>query len=208
VDVDRTAALFRSLTTAASRRHALSGLVGGMVGLFGAWTDEATARNCKKLKNRAKRKKCLARTRCLPSCAGKACGPDGCDGACGSCASGLSCVNGICCAPVNSATTCGGRCGTQIDACERAVNCGRCPTGDCVPNPCGLGGDCTATTSGSYVCTCPAGFAFNGVTCATHCGGAVDPCGQHGVCTATGASTYTCACVAGYVSNGVTCLPE
>ena len=33
---------------------------------------------------------------CTPSCAGKACGSDGCDGTCGTCSSGYSCVSNQC----------------------------------------------------------------------------------------------------------------
>ena len=91
MDADRLDALFQSLA-AGSRRRALTGLLSGTLGLFGTWVEESAARTCKKIRNKAKRKKCLARATCVPSCAGKACGSDGCGNACGSCASGLSCV--------------------------------------------------------------------------------------------------------------------
>jgi len=61
-------ALTRSLTSAGSRRGALAGLVSGTLGLVSTWADEATAKNCKKIKNKKKRKKCLAKARCVPSC--------------------------------------------------------------------------------------------------------------------------------------------
>ena len=148
MDADRFDALSRSFTATGSRRQALIGLLSGTLGLFGTWVEESAAKNCKKIRNKAKRKKCLARARCVPLRRQGV---------------WIGWLRGhvrllherpelrqwICCAPVNPAVSCGGRCGTQPDSCGRAVNCGRCPTGGCAGNPCGPGGTCNTTTSGS-----------------------------------------------------------
>ncbi len=47
---------------------------------------------------------CLAKN-CVPHCRDKVCGNDGCGGSCGTCASGLSCVDGTC-AVANQPGTC------------------------------------------------------------------------------------------------------
>lgn len=45
---------------------------------------------------------CFKNQCCLPSCAGKDCGDDGCGGSCGSCYTGLSCISGKCLVDVTS----------------------------------------------------------------------------------------------------------
>jgi hypothetical protein len=48
--------------------------------------QDAAAKNCKKIKDKKKRKKCLAQAAsggsatCTPACGGKQCGDDGCAG--------------------------------------------------------------------------------------------------------------------------------
>jgi len=63
---------------------------------------------------------------CLPDCAGKECGPDGCGGICGLCADGTACVDGQCpCEPVCDGFACGddgcggscGQCGGLSEKC-------------------------------------------------------------------------------------------
>jgi hypothetical protein len=90
--------LTRSLTTAGSRRRALTGLFIGTLALVGARAEETAARNCKKIKNKRKRKKCRAKgKRCAPRCAGKECGDDGCGGVCGvACTGDAVCQEGSC----------------------------------------------------------------------------------------------------------------
>ena len=71
---------------------------------------------------------------CAPSCAGKACGDDGCGGTCGTCAAGASCSSaGQCtggsCTPACSGKACGddgcgGTCGTC--AAIQGCNAGQC----------------------------------------------------------------------------------
>jgi hypothetical protein len=145
-------ALTRSLTTAGSRRRALTGLLGGTLELFGRWAEEAAAKNlkCKRIKNKKKRKKCLARARAIPTCtrncAGKVCGDDGCGGSCGSCTPPDTCQNGICaCVPNCAGKLCGD------DGC--GGSCGPCTGGSC--------------DEGSCICV---GQVFCGGACRAFCG--------------------------------------
>jgi hypothetical protein len=56
--------VIRSVATARSRRGVLSGLLAGTLGLFGwASTQVTAAKNCKKIKNKTKRKKCLKKAK-------------------------------------------------------------------------------------------------------------------------------------------------
>jgi len=120
IDGFRFDALSRSLTTAGSRRRALTGLVSGTLGLVGARAEQTAARTCKTIKKKAKRKKCLAKAKgCVPNCVDKLCGSDGCTGTCGkSCVAPETCQNGEClctrsCAPTNACGPdgCNGSCG-------------------------------------------------------------------------------------------------
>jgi hypothetical protein len=109
-----------------SRRTTLAGLLSGMFGLFGAWTDEATAKNCKKIKNKKKRKKCLKKKAkpCVPDCAGKVCGDDGCGGSCGTCTDLRTCQGGQCaCLAVECNGACVAACGAGQARDPRACSC-------------------------------------------------------------------------------------
>ena len=97
---------------------------------------------------------CIDPNACIPACAGKQCGSDGCGGTCGNCSKGDSCTSdGQCvsdtCTPVCDGKVCGsdgcgGLCGTcpqgmgcNAGACEAAQPCadgslpvdGKCPDG-------------------------------------------------------------------------------
>lgn len=71
---------------------------------------------------------------CTPSCGGKACGPDGCNGTCGDCSSGETCnFIGTCvaaCAPTCEGKVCGSDgCSGSCGACTPGQTCdasGRC----------------------------------------------------------------------------------
>ncbi|MGB0591558.1 MAG: hypothetical protein ACPGU1_17935, partial [Myxococcota bacterium] len=81
---------------------------------------------------------------CVPSCEGKTCGSDGCDGVCGALDGG--CEEGSACDPVTGQCECvpdcdGKSCGD--DGC--GGTCGDCPTESCVVHTCGEGGTCTPT---------------------------------------------------------------
>ncbi len=123
---------------------------------------------------------------CVPSCAGRACGGDGCGGSCGSCPTGTSCSGGTCvcvadCAGRECGTDgCGGSCGS----CPSGTSCGgagrcRC-TPDCGGRECGddgCGGDCGGCPSdydcdsGSCVLVChPPDTHPIGGACVPSCG--------------------------------------
>jgi hypothetical protein len=182
-------ALTRTLTSAGSRRRALTGLLGGTVGLFAAWADEAAAKNCKKIRNKKKRKRCLARARgCVSTCAGKRCGDDGCAGSCGACGGGRICDGGQCICP-GGLTDCGDVCrNTQTNE----AHCGGCG------NPCDVAetccsGSCVTTQTDEMHCgecgngcdrseTCCSGRCVNTQSNDDHCGACDNDCTGNTVC--------------------------
>jgi len=113
-------------------------------------------------------KQCGAQCGCVPSCAGKACGNDGCGGQCGACPPNAVCTNFQCvpfctpqCMTANGQPKecgpdgCGGQCGTCAVG-EQCNSQGQCV---CVPNcvnkqcgPDGCGGSC-GTCQGWQQCT-------------------------------------------------------
>ena len=102
---------------------------------------------------------------CVPDCEGKVCGPDGCDGSCGTCGGAQDeCIDGICiCQPACEGIECGADgCGGDCGPCEGDQDI--CIEGDCVCIP-----DCTDKVCGS-----------NG------CGGSCGTCGQDEECDAQG----------------------
>ena len=72
---------------------------------------------------------------CIPNCAGKACGDDGCGGTCGSCPKGEGCENGQCAKSVECTPECTGKvcgsdgCGGACGACAPGQSCD--PAGQC-----------------------------------------------------------------------------
>ena len=193
MDGTRFDSLTRSLTDARSRRGVLSSLLVGTLGLVG-WFDsqEAAAKNCKQIKDKKKRKKCLKKGQgapsqaldaspsgdpappppppppgpCIPACAGKVCGADGCGGSCGiACTGGKICPNGVCVCP-SGTEECGGGCVPLCAATEmRTAACGCCRlTGQ----SCGADGCCSGICKeqlGPDVCIdcLPAGAICEGV---------------------------------------------
>jgi hypothetical protein len=147
-------ALTRTLTTVGSRRRALVGLMSGTLGLSGVWSEEATAKPCKKIKNKKKRKKCLSKAKttpgCTRNCAGKTCGDDGCGGSCGDCFRG-SCQGGVCVCP-SGEDVCDGACMPKCDPGEMREP-GSCHC--CMRNTglCGIGVRCcSGVCGGPQVC--------------------------------------------------------
>ena len=132
---------------------------------------------------------------CTPGCAGKACGPDGCGGACGTCPGTLSCDGAGACGCAAGLTVCGTACvNTQSDV----LNCGGCDAPCTPPEVCALGQCDTA---------CPAGYEDCGGSCAdlatdpTHCGDCATVCGPGATC-----QSATCLCPAGLTEcPGVGC---
>jgi hypothetical protein len=130
---------------------------------------------------------------CVPSCDRRTCGPDGCGGSCGTCASGTCGSNGHCaCTPKCSGRACGpdgcgGSCGTcpAGSTCDGLGHCAVQCTPFCGTRVCGsdgCGGSCGSCTGG-YTCG-SAGTCQNkpGTQCGNvgACGSAVSCCKCNG----------------------------
>jgi hypothetical protein len=200
-------ALTRTLINADSRRGALRSLLAGTLGLLG-WADaqDAPAKKCKKIKNKAKRKKCLARAKGITAGPQPGC-PDGtrsCNGACIPAAN--CCTNADCGAQVCDADgvcrTCTGdaECGTGrkccvtfgIAACIATSEC--CTSADCAATEeCCPGSPRVCKVATGQICTsaeecCQTGLASRvcdpqtgktGTRCGVPPGGV---CGANSVC--------------------------
>jgi hypothetical protein len=153
----------RSLTPPGTRRGVLGGLLAGSFTLLGVATgQEAHAKNCKKIENKKKREKCLAKTHGTCKKGTKPCG--------------RRCILTAACCPATE-KVCNGRCIPAEKCCSNAeCNGGVCAgvcqkapnQGICTPerNACLLNGGAPAcgTPAGSY-CTCivrPNGLSFCG----------------------------------------------
>jgi hypothetical protein len=113
---------------------------------------------------------------CTPSCAGKACGSDGCAGSCGTCPTGQACAATNQCVPTcaPACTTkacgpdgCGGSCGTcSSGTCDTATGqCIAACTPACTGKACGpdgCGGSCGTCSSGT--CDAASGQCVTGPT--------------------------------------------
>lgn len=116
---------------------------------------------------------------CQANCDGKTCGPDGCGGVCGQCATG--------------------------EACDGA----NCTDDPCDPDPCTGHGACNAKTSecackigfgGANCAVCDVGFAGYPTCTPDFCALQSTPCNGHGKCNPADGG---CSCNAGFV--GVEC---
>ncbi|MEC8023759.1 MAG: agmatine deiminase family protein [Myxococcota bacterium] len=98
---------------------------------------------------------CIDPNGCIPACAGKTCGDDGCGGSCGNCAKGDSCVSGQCisddCVPSCDGKSCGGDgCGGSCGECSGGTECnasGACVAGNATDD--GLSSNATNSVAGS-----------------------------------------------------------
>ena len=122
---------------------------------------------------------------CVPSCAGKECGPDGCGQTCGACPAMSDCEDGICVCPYE---ICENTC------CEFGQVCsaGLCCTPDCVGKNCGSDG-CSGTCG-----TCPGAndVCQDGVcVCIPTCAG--KECGSDGCAGSCGTCVGLAVCEAG-----------
>ena len=101
---------------------------------------------------------------CMPDCAGRDCGANGCDGSCRSCTAPSTCgggnpgVPGVCGCTPNTCAAQGGACGTIPDGCGGTLDCGSCvcsSSGVCGTSvvTCGSGNcRCLTTTEGEVFC--------------------------------------------------------
>ena len=102
---------------------------------------------------------------CIPDCAGKACGPDGCDGECGVCRDGEACSeDGLCPCPF---VPCGGLCCAENQVCFEEQCCTPdCGTAECGDDHCGGScGSCPCEDCMDFETICgPEGYCLFGVT--------------------------------------------
>ena len=137
---------------------------------------------------------------CVPECAGKVCGADGCGALCGTCEDGFFCEEGACvegeCTPDCDGKDCGDDgCGMLCGTCDAGFSCeaGACVEDACVPmcidkecGPDGCDGDCGSCADGSH---CEAGACV------------IDPVAD---CSPTGGVANLRACEEGVVDVTVT----
>ena len=139
---------------------------------------------------------------CIPNCAGKECGEDGCGGSCGGCPDGVACEAGLCaCVPDCNEKECGD------DGCGDI--CGTCPqvAPDCVEGLCKLpcvpqceGAECGDDGCSGSCGECEVGFKCEEaacVVCDPQCEGPDGPkeCGDdgcNGVCGECADAFATC----------------
>jgi hypothetical protein len=137
---------------------------------------------------------------CPPSCAGRACGPDGCGGSCGSCTPPTTC---------NDAT---GQCVCTPDCSGR--ECGPDPTCGQECGPCAAGASCTGTTCCDLEdepCTagscCGSSLSCTGGTCCValggSCAGDVSRCCNSSIRSCTGG--VCCIPIAGFCNDVSQC---
>lgn len=147
---------------------------------------------------------------CVPQCAGRDCGPDGCGGVCGDCDAGEECQQGVCrdlCQPdcegrVCGGDGCGGSCGMceAGEACDDGV-CGAVCSPDCdgrVCGPDGCGGFCGNCGVGAFCteagqCEAVCMPSCDGRRCGDDgCGGLCGVCGPDEACDADGQCGPVC----------------
>lgn len=102
---------------------------------------------------------------CVPNCAGKQCGDDGCAGSCGTCPAGQHCASGACvsdCVPDCFEKECGDDgCGGVCGVCPEGTHCEvKTCVPDCLP-------DCAGKECGPDGCGGVCGFCPQGKVCGT-----------------------------------------
>ncbi|MFA5764503.1 MAG: hypothetical protein WC915_06880, partial [archaeon] len=165
---------------------------------------------------------------CVPNCAGRNCGSDGCGGICGTCSGSTpNCVNYQCsaaaCVPSCVGKTCGsdgcnGSCGTcsLANAASQCNSSYRCAISSCNANfaNCDLnvsnGCETTlGTTSNCLACgnTCSTGYICSSTGCVSSCTDTCSSLGYNcGTQTVCGVSTNCGTCGTGYTCTGGTCV--
>lgn len=195
MDADRFDALSRYVSTVGSRRGAFRGVLLGTLGVLGrANTQDAAAKNCRKIKDKKKRKKCLARagtlpTPCVPNCTQRICGDDGCGGSCGSCGNAAvpDCCNGVCTNRQSDPAHCA-TCGTACAPGKACIN-GTCASA------------CSPVCSGTTPICCPGGCADTTVD-RNNCGVCGHRCAEFEYCVNGSCASLRGDCDAGGGSCG------
>jgi hypothetical protein len=171
MDPKRFDDLLRSLSSGASRRGLLTGLVGGLLAALPlAHSEEVAEAKRRRFKGRRRRRK--HRRWCIPNCAGRTCGGNGCGGSCGYCGPGSVCRRGTCqpvCVPNCTGKTCGGDgCGGSCGFCG---NDRLCLNGACVcrVKDCGNGLCCPVSAQQCCPGTLPTDRGFCAPLDATCC---------------------------------------
>jgi hypothetical protein len=141
---------------------------------------------------------------------GQYCGKigNGCKGQtldCGACATGFTCMQGLCVGDATcAAATCGSYCGTIGDNCGHALTCSSCPTGQMCQ-----GGVCVSPGCVPITCNGANNARFCG-TIGDGCGGTLDcgTCPNGGTCGANGPNVCddpTCKKITCTPMNGQYC---
>jgi hypothetical protein len=161
MDRDKFDTLARAFAGYATRRH-VGGLLltlgigaGSGLNLLGAaGIDAKTKKKGKKRmkRNRDNNTKPKSPPACVPECAGKACGPDGCGGFCGQCLPGAVC----------DANT--GQCSVLCAPCQSGYVCN--DSGQCVCTPNCSGKTCGSDSCGGTCGTCSFPFICRNGNCA------------------------------------------
>lgn len=141
--------LAQTFASATPRRAAVRSALGGA--LIALVTERGVNDVHAKRSKKSKKKRSSRRPRsprCIPVCAGKECGDNGCSGSCGACANG-TCTNGQCVCPF-AAPCSPGVCCVSGQACIGG-NCAACPVG---PTPCNGTNLVCGKTSGGDACGC------------------------------------------------------
>lgn len=151
---------------------------------------------------------------CVPDCAGRACGSDGCGGTCGACSGGAACMAGVCLdtCPANSSPS-GDSC-----ACDAGYAVGPA-CGSCIPDPdwdrCP---DHAHPESGR--CACDVGYQPEGCACvpdpammcpagrAYYCGACIDDADGNGCPANAAPGADGCACTTGFRFDETGCACE
>jgi hypothetical protein len=161
LDADHFDAMVRSLSSSASRRGALAGVMGGALGLLTREVGTAAKKRRKKKKRVPPPPVPPPPEGCQADCVGRVCGPNSCGtGTCGDCGPCKNCQGGACFDKVNG-TACGG-------VCEE------CQSGQCVPKATGT--DCgeNKICQGGQ-CVCPADRTCRDICCPSN-----QACGRFG----------------------------
>jgi hypothetical protein len=153
MDAIRFDALLSSLSTSPTRRgiaRVLAGLTvtGALVPWFGVAGTDAK----KKKRKKKKKKKAVTPPPCIPNCAGKACGDNGCGGSCGDCGTCRQCDNGTCKVALDGEPCSSGSCVSGVcEACGRGgMTC--CEGGVCFLGECTIAEFCAVCGGEGQVC--------------------------------------------------------